>query len=145
MPQFQTGRALLAALRERLDDWVSAARAEAYAEQFAGDDAAVTDAELRQIDRVDSWMSRERGRGLWGADEYGIVATGTLEEESTPHVVCTYHPQLPEYALGDEGLDDETREAIDEALWDYCERVVELVQADVEEFVWSSEVATWQE
>ena len=116
MPQFENGQALLAALRERLDDWVSDARVEAYGELFEGPDAAVTEAELQALDRIDSRLSRERGEGLWGADSYGIAATGTLEEESTPQVVCTHHPQVPEYAVGrDADLDDGTHRELDEA------------------------------
>ena len=42
-------------------------------------------------------------------------------------------------------MDDVTRRRLDETLWEYCERVVELAQAELEAFVQSSEVETWQE
>lgn len=80
-----------------------------------------------------------------GTDEYGIIAAGTLEEESTPHVVCTYHPYIPEYVQGEVApIDDPLRRKLNGALWEYSERVVEIVQQRVERFVWSSEVETWQ-
>jgi len=122
------------------------ARGEAYDELFSGPDALLTDDELATVDRVDSRLTRERGEGVWGADEYAILPGGAMEEESTPHVVCTYYPQVPEYApSGAPLIDGETRERFNDALWDYAERVVELVQARLESFVWSSEVETWAE
>lgn len=146
MPEFENERQLLGAVRERLDQWVYSARSEAYSELFEGPDAEVDDRELQLLDEIDSELTRQEGRGLWGSDEYGIVPTGTLDEESVPHVVCTNHPQIPEYGYpGEESLDTETRERCNEALWKYCERVVDLVQQNLEEFVWSSTVRTWNE
>ncbi|MFB6171197.1 MAG: hypothetical protein ABEJ23_01600 [Haloarculaceae archaeon] len=143
MPTFQNASELLEAVRERLDGWVAAAREQAYADCFEGPDALLTDEEVVLLDRIDSRLGRERGEGLWGADEYRIVPAGTLEEESAPRVVCTYHPRVPEYVNRSVApLDEATRERLDDALWEYAQRVVELTQADVEAFVWSSEVAT---
>lgn len=145
METFENERRLIAAIRDRLDGWLYEARERAYAELFEGPDAALSEEELRLLDRIDSRLSREEGRGLWGGDEYGIVPTGTMDEESTPHVVCTTHPQLPEQAYPGAGtLDDELRAKLNEALWDYCERVAELAQQELEEFVWSARVETWE-
>lgn len=146
MADFENERELLRAVRDRLDGWIREARERAYAEVFGGDDAVVSDEELRELDRIDSRLSREEGRGLWEADEYGIVQTGTLDEESTPRVVCTSHPQLPTTAVpGGRSLDDATRTTLNDALWEYSQRVVELTQERLEEFVWSADVATWED
>lgn len=146
MTEFETERELLSTLRDRLDEWVYEARTEAFEELFEGSDAIISEEELRLLDRLDSRSSREQGQGLWGSDEYAILQTGTLDEESTPRVVCTTHPQIPEYAHpGDETLDDATRARLNDALWEYCQRVVELTQKQLEAFVWSADVATWNE
>jgi len=146
MAEFKNERELLREVRERLDGWLYEVREQAFADLFCGPDAILSDGELRLLDRTDSTLSREQGQGLWNGDEYGIVPTGTMDEESVPHVVCTIHPQLPEYGYpGDESIDDETRERLNDALWDYCERVAELAQHELEEFVWSAEVDTWSE
>lgn len=144
MPRFENARQLLRAIDERLDGWVHEARSAAYSERFEGPDAALSDEELARLDRVDSRLSREHGEGLWGEDAYAVVPAGAIEEESTPHVVCTYYPQIPEYVLrGDAWIDEEERRRFNRALWEYAERVLELVQAELESFVWSSEVETW--
>ncbi|MFB6166186.1 MAG: hypothetical protein ABEJ31_13580 [Haloarculaceae archaeon] len=128
-------RQLVRAARERLDGWVANARADAYDDLFDGPDARLTDAELALTDRVDSELSRRDEGGLWGADRYGVLAHTAIEAADGPLVVCTYHPQLPEGYGGPDGLDDETEERINAALWDYCERVAELAQGDLEGFV----------
>lgn len=146
MTAFTDGRALLGAVRSNLDEWLSAASEVAYTDLFEGDDAILTEDQLRVLDQLDSRLAREQGQGLWGADTYGIVQTGTPDEESVPHVVCTNHPQLPEHGFpGPETLDDDTRMALNEALWEYCERVVEHAQHELEGFVWSAEVESWNE
>ena len=146
MATFKAERELLREVRERLDGWLDEARERAFTDLFESPDAALSNEELRSLDRIDSALSREQGQGLWNGDEYGIVPTGTLDEESVPHVVCTIHPQLPEYSYpGEESLDDETRNTLNDALWNYCERVVELTQQKLEEFVWSADVETWSE
>lgn len=140
MPGFENERELLVETRDRLDGWLYEAREQAFAELFEGEDAIISAEELGQLDEIDSRWSRERGEGLWGADEYGIIPTGEPDEESTPHVVCTSHPQIPDQAIrGDAGIDDETRERLNEALWKYCERVTEIVQANLESFRWSAD------
>lgn len=146
MTEFESERELLRAVRERLDGWIYDAREEAFEELFEGPDAVLTEAQLRLIDRVDSRKSREEGQGVWGSDEYGIVRTGMLDEESTPRVVCTNQPRIPALAYpGDETLDNDTRAELNDALWQYHQRIVELVQQRLEEFVWSADVATSEE
>lgn len=146
MSEFETERALLREVRDRLDGWLYEAREQAFAEVFEGDDAILGEEELRSLDRIDSALTRERGRGVWNSDDYGIVRTGTLDEETTPRVVCTSHPRLPEYATREiGGLDDETRRRLNDALWEYSERVVEHAQQRLEEFVWSADVDTWSD
>ena len=146
MTTFPNERALLAACRDRLDEWMYRAKGRAFDELFEGDDAVVSDEELRSLDGLDSALSRRRGRGLWDVDDYGIVATGTLDEESTPRVVCTAHPRLPEEGYPGAGtLDDETRERLNDALWRYSQRVAGIAQQELEEFVWSADVETWNE
>ena len=143
MPAFETERDLLRAVRDRLDGWIAEARREAYEELFEGPDPILSEKELLLLDRLDSRLSREEGRGLWGADEYAVIETGTLDEEDTPRVVCTTQPQVPEYGYpGDETVDDTMRAALNDALWEFSQRVVELAQQRLEEFVWSADVAT---
>jgi len=139
-------RELLREIHERLDGWIYDARGAAFEELFEGPDSLVSEEELLLLDRLDSRLSRERGRGLWGEDEYAIVGTGALDEENTPRVVCTTHPRVPEDAYpGEESLDDETRTTLDEALWEYCQRVVELAQQRLEEFAWSADATSTEE
>lgn len=129
-------RELLGRARRRLDEWTYEARERAYEELFEGEDPLLTEADLARLDRIDSELTRRDGQGLWGADEYGIVATGVLDEDSSPQVVCTYHPEVPEYAYqGAESLEEEVRREYDEALWTYCERVVENLQERLDSFV----------
>lgn len=146
MPEFDDGRGLLQALRENLEEWVSAARVEAYEELFQGEDPLLTEDELALLDGIDSHLSRETGEGVWGTDEYGLVEAGLVDEERAPRVVCTYHPEVPQYvSRAYAPLDDPTREEMNEALWEYAERVADLVERDVEAFVQSSAVAAWEE
>ncbi|WIV66720.1 DUF7539 family protein [Natrialbaceae archaeon AArc-T1-2] len=145
MPTYETERDLLNAVRERLDGWLYRARADAFAELFEDEDALLSADELRVLDRIDSELSRERGRGVWDTDEYGIVSTGTMSGETPPRVVCTTHPRLPEQGHpGDERLDEETRRKLNDALWQYSQRVVERTQQELEEFVWSVDVEAWE-
>lgn len=146
MTEFKNERELLEEVRERLDGWIYDARGKAFDERFDGPDASISGNELQLLDRIDSRLSRERGQGLWDADEYGIIQTGTLDEESTPRVVCTTHPEIPEDAYpGEETLDDDTRAKLNDALWEYCQRIVEIAQQQLEKFVWSADVATWNQ
>lgn len=144
MPTFETERQLIREIRGRLDGWLFEAREEAYRELFEGPDAVLTEDELLILDRLDSRLSRAEGRGLWGVDEYAIIPTGSMDEESAPRVVCTNHPQVPEdlpRAEAQPGL----RTKLNETLWEYCQRVVEIAQQRLEEFVWSSHVETWED
>ncbi|TYL36513.1 hypothetical protein CV102_22075 [Natronococcus pandeyae] len=146
MPTFATELEVLEEVRDRLDGWLYRARERAFSELFEGEDALLTEEELRLLDELDSRLSREQGRGLWDADDYGIVPTGTIDEESTPRVVCTTHPQLPADGYpGEETLDATTKKKLNDALWEYSQRVVELTQQELEEFVWSADVETWGE
>lgn len=139
MKAFDNERELVQAVRERLDEWLYVAREEAYRELFEGENPALSEADLRRLDRLDSESSRQTGDGLWGSDRYGIVHASAADEEDVPQVVCTYHPQVPEAGYGGlTGLDDATRDEINDALWSYCERVAELVQQEVDEFYWSA-------
>lgn len=141
MVPFESERELLQAVRDRLDDWLYPARAAAYEALFEGPEPALSAAELRTLDAIDSRLAREEGMGLWGADTYDVVETGTLDEETTAHVVCTNHPQLPSDGYpGVETLDDETRARMNGALWDYSEQVVERLQHELERFDWSAAV-----
>ena len=144
MTTFENERALLEEVRDRLDGWLYRSKGRAFSELFEGDDALLSEEELRLLDRLDSQLSREQGRGLWDGDDYGVVPTGTIDEESTPRVVCTTYPRLPREGYpGAETLDATTRKKLDDALWEYSQRVVELAQQDLEEFVWSADVETW--
>jgi hypothetical protein len=99
----------------------------------------MTDNELQLIDRIDSDLTRRDGIGLWDADEYGIVAGRTFDAEA-PLVVCTYHPEIPyEGYRGEQSLDETTREELNDVLWNYCERVAEIISEDFESFLESSQ------
>ena len=125
--------------REHLERWKFDARDRAFTELFEGPDSALTDDELQLIDRVDSDLTRRDGIGLWDADEYGIVAGGTFDAEA-PLVACTYHPEIPyEGYRGEESLDEPTREELNDVLWNYCERVAEIISEDLESFLESSQ------
>ncbi|MCU4926709.1 hypothetical protein OB905_12065 [Halobacteria archaeon AArc-dxtr1] len=121
--------------RDHLPKWISEARERAFVELFAGPDSAVTDGELAVLDAIDSDLTRQDGIGLWGADEYGIAAGDRLNTDA-PLVVCTYHPEIPyEGYRGTESLDEATREELNDVLWDYCERVADLVSAELATFL----------
>lgn len=127
---------LVQAARDRLDDWLYDARRKAYNEMFAGEDAVLTEGEIRKLDWIDSEMHRESGEGLWGEAEYGIVQGEKVSEDGSPRVVCTYHPQIPESAYRGEGIPDrETREKLNDALWEYYDRVAEYLRIDLEDFL----------
>lgn len=128
-------REILRRAREHLDEWTYEARDRAYGELFEGPDAALTDGELRELDRIDSDLTRRGQTGIWGADEYGIVHDGG-PAPGEPGVVCTYHPEIPyEGFRGGESLDEPDREQYNDVLWSYAERVAELVQDQLDEFV----------
>lgn len=129
-----TDRAVIREARARLDEWVFDARERAYAELFEGEAPVLTEEERGLLDRIDSDLARGTGSGLWGADEYGIV-TGDVLDTADPRVVCTYHPEIPsEGYRGAGSLSESTREEFNDVLWDYCERVADLLQADLDHF-----------
>lgn len=132
MSQHAVDRQLLRIVRTRLPEWIAGARVTAYNELFTGPDPELSEAELDRLDAVDSELART-GERLWGADEYGIVAADPYDVDG-PLVVCTYHPQIPETTIGGK-LDEGTHERLNDALWEYAERVRDLLQEDVEAFL----------
>ncbi|MEF8776658.1 MAG: hypothetical protein V5A43_09195 [Haloarculaceae archaeon] len=53
-----------------------------------------------------------------------------------PRVVCTVHPEISSDGYRRrERLDESTRAELNDLLWDYCERVAELVQDEAESFL----------
>ena len=136
-----TKREIVQRAREHLDEWTFTARDRAYTELFDGPDAVLTDEELRLLDRIDSALTRRDGGGVWGTDEYGIVAAGPLDRE--PRAVCTYHPEIPyEGFRGAESLDETAREEFNDVLWDYCERVAAILQDELDAFLEASDFET---
>ncbi|WP_440991803.1 DUF7539 family protein [Haloarchaeobius baliensis] len=130
----ETDRETVRRAREHLSEWTFNARDQAYSELFEGSGAALTDAELRELDRIDSDLTRRGEPGIWGADEYGIVHDGGADP-GEPGVVCTLHPEIPyEGFRGEESLDEAAREQYNDLLWTYCERVAEYIQADLDAF-----------
>jgi hypothetical protein len=129
-------RQLVLTAQSRLEEWTNAARTEAYAELFEGDDAVLSAEDLRTLDALDSALEREGGDGVWGTDRYGIHTAGT-SPDSPLGVVCVYHPQVTADTVlrGVDGVDDETEERLNDALWRYSERVATLVEAKLDEFV----------
>jgi hypothetical protein len=131
-------RDLLREARARLEEWEADARERAYTDLFEGEDPALSAGELATLDRIDSDLARRGEGGLWGVDEYGIVAGETLGT-GQPRVVCTYHPEIPlETIRGTGSLDESTRAAFNDALWAYCERVAAAIQDDLDAFLRAS-------
>lgn len=130
-------RQLVMQARSRLDQWVSRARREAYAELFEGDSPSLTDEELQLLDEIDSEMAREGAAGVWGADQYGIHVGGSTPSQDSIGVVCVYHPQITSDSVfrGADEIDDEQEERLNKALWEYCERIVALVEEQLDEFI----------
>jgi hypothetical protein len=130
-----TSRERVQRAREQFEEWTFDARDRAYAELFEGADPVLTDEELQLLDRIDSALTRQNGRGLWGTDEYGTVAGDALGA-AQPRVVCTYHSEIPSEGFrGEKSLGEATREELNGALWDYCERVAAIVQSDLDAFL----------
>lgn len=128
-------RETIRAARERLDEWTFEARDRAYGELFEGEDAALDEAEISLLDRIDSDLTRRGEPGIWGDDEYGIIAGGVFDSDR-PRVVCTYHPEIPfEGYRGEDRLDEPERDRLNEVLWEYCERVAALVEDELDAFV----------
>lgn len=124
--------------RELLEEWKYEARDRAYADLFEGEEAILTEEELRLIDRIDSDLTRQGGSGSWDADEYGIIAVGA-QDANGPQAVCIYHPEiLDEGYRGEESLDEGTRQELNDVLWNYCERVASNSQEDLDAFLHGS-------
>ena len=128
-------RVALRRAREHLAGWIFEGRDRAYGELFEGPEAATTSEERRLLDQIDSDMTRRAGSGIWGADEYALVPQ-EIHGGDGPRVVCTVHPEIPGQGYRGEGsLAESTRSELNDLLWDYCERVAELVQEDVDSFL----------
>lgn len=129
-------RELLRRARTRLDGWRYVARTRAYGELFEGETAALTDDEVRQLDEIDSRLTRSAGEGLWNVDEYGIVENGANGNGSGFRVVCIAHPEIPyEGYRGTWSLDEATRGQFNDVLWEYCQLVADYVQEELDAFV----------
>ena len=137
MAQSPADRQLVTEVRDRLDGWTTRARSEAYAELFEGADPILSAEELRLLDAVDSLLERHGGEGVWGTDQYGIHSAGAAGSADSLGVVCVYHPQVTRDSVlrGVDDLDDETEERINAALWTYAERVTDLIEADLDEYL----------
>ena len=132
----QPDRERLQQARDRLPEWIVSARDQAYEDLFEGANPVLDEAELGQLDRLDSELSRTRGRGLWGEAAYGIIETGLADEETGPRVVCTYHPEIPyEGIRGESSLDEATREELNDILWEYSERVADHLQQQLDRYL----------
>jgi len=123
--------------RSHLEQWTNDARTAAYRELFEGDEPILTAEEVRILDALDSALERRGGDGVWGTDRYGIHAAGTTSSDAPLGVVCVYHPQITEDSVlrDADGLDDETEERINAALWRYSERVSTLIEQKLDEFL----------
>lgn len=135
MTQFSGDRDLVVQARDRLDEWTRQARTAAYDDLFAGDDPILDPGEIQLLDAVDSALERRGGDGLWGTDQYGIHSAGS--GEAALGVVCVYHPQIKADTVlrGDDGMDDETELRLDDALWQYGERVAALIEDHLDSFL----------
>ena len=137
MAEFPDERQLVLRARSQLDQWTKRARMEAYAELFEGDDQILSPEEVQLLDALDSELERQGGDGVWGTDQYGVHTAGTSSSDTSLGVVCVYHPQITKDSVlrGGDGLDDETEERINAALWRYSERVASLIETELHEFV----------
>jgi hypothetical protein len=137
MAEFPDERHLVVRARSQLDQWTRSARIEAYAELFEGDDPILSPEEVQLLDALDSELERQGGDGVWGTDQYGIHTGGATSSDSSVGIVCVYHPQITRDSVfqGDDGLDDETEERLNAALWKYSERVATLIEEELDEFI----------
>ncbi len=137
MAEFPDERELVLRARSRLEQWTNSARTQAYGELFEGDAPILSTEELHRLDALDSMMERQGGDGVWGTDQYGIHTAGTTSSDSSVGIVCVYHPQITKDSVlqGDDGIDDETEEKFNVALWQYSERVGTLIEERLDEFI----------
>ena len=136
MSEFPDERQLVLQARSRLEEWTNSARTQAYTELFEGEDPILTSEEVQRLDSLDSVMERKGGDGVWGTDQYGIYSTDPSGSDGSIGVVCVYHPQITADSVlrGDDGIDDETEERLNAALWRYSERVATLIGERLDEF-----------
>ena len=135
-----TDRQVVRRARRRLDEWLYDARSRAFDDLFSGEDARLSGEELAALDRIDSTMNRQGRDGIWGTDQYGILPGAAVGDDGGPRVIPVYHPEIPDdFAhLGDRetgAFDDATEERLNDALWDYAERVAVYAQEDLDAFV----------
>ena len=137
MVEFPDERQLVVRARSNLERWTNSARTAAYEELFEGDAPILTAEELQHLDALDSALERRGGDGVWGTDQYGIHTAGTSSSDTSLGVVCVYHPQITDDSVlrGGNGLDDETEERLNAALWRYSERVATLIEEELDEFI----------
>ncbi|MXR41736.1 hypothetical protein GRX01_10355 [Halobaculum sp. WSA2] len=137
MADSNSRRQLVHEVRSQLDGWVDRARVEAYTELFEGDDPILPEEELRLLDTIDSQLERHGDDGVWGTDQYGIHSADGGRSTDALGVVCVYHPQVTSDSVlrGIDDLDDETEERINAALWTYAQRVTELVEERLDEYL----------
>jgi hypothetical protein len=137
MADFPDERELVLRARSKLEQWTNSARTQVYSELFKGDAPLLTPEELQRLDALDSAMERQGGDGVWGTDQYGIHTAGTTSSDSSVGIVCVYHPQITRDSVlqGDDGIDDETEERLNVALWQYSERVATLIEERLNEFI----------
>lgn len=137
MAELPDERDLVLSVRERLDDWTRRARRDAYEDLFQGADPILDEDALRVLDAIDSELERDGGEGVWGTDQYGVHTGGAGGSSSEVGVVCVYHPQITADSVlrGRDDVDDELERELNAALWRYSERVVELIETELEAFV----------
>ena len=137
MAEFPDERQLVLSARSQLEQWTNSARTQAYRELFEGGAPLLTSEELQRLDALDSVMERNGGDGVWGTDQYGIHTAGTTSSDSSIGIVCVYHPQITKDSVlqGDDGINDETEEKFNAALWQYSEHVATLIEERLDEFI----------
>lgn len=137
MVEIPDERQLVLRARSHLEQWTNHARTAAYRELFEGDEPILTTEEVQLLDALDSALERQGGDGVWGTDQYGIHTAGTTSSDAPLGVVCVYHPQITEDSVlrDEDGLDDETEERLNAALWRYSERVSTLIEKELNEFL----------
>ncbi|WP_277554348.1 DUF7539 family protein [Halobaculum limi] len=133
----EADRQLVHEVRSQLDGWTTSARSEAYTELFEGDDPILSTEELRLLDAVDSLLERHGGDGVWGTDQYGVHADSSGPASDSLGIVCVYHPQVTRDSVlrGVDDLDDRTEERINAALWTYAERVTDIIERELDEYL----------
>jgi len=94
----------------------------------------VSEEDLETVDRLDSELSRNGDR-IWGTDTYGIIEHGDGDPETRPRVVCTSYPQILEAEPFAREVEDATTDRLNDALWEFCQRVVANAQEALEDFV----------